>query len=122
LPPASISRGERIGYSGNTGDSSYPHLHFFAQQVVEECHDAEARTADLSLCPHVPVSFSSASPGDIISALAIEFGPTHIKSRELTALQRNFDPLLGSGTPLLYQGYTRVVGFDQRKFEKEFDL
>ena len=110
------------------------------------------------------------SPGDIISALAIEFGPTHIKSRELTALQRNFDgsheprvvmyatawcgyckkarqyfadnsidfveydiekdraakrdfdTLLGSGTPLLYQGYTRVVGFDQRKIEKEFDL
>ncbi len=62
------------------------------------------------------------SPGDIISALAIEFGPTHIKSRELTALQRDFDTLLGSGTPLLYQGYTRVVGFDQRKIEKEFDL
>ena len=110
------------------------------------------------------------SPGDIISALAIEFGPAHIKSRELSALQRNFDgandprvvmyatawcgyckkarqyftdngiefveydiekdraakrdydTLLGSGTPLLYQGYTRVVGFDQRRIEKDFDL
>ena len=38
------------------------------------------------------------------------------------AAKRDFDTLLGSGTPLLYQGYTRVVGFDQRKIEKEFDL
>jgi len=110
------------------------------------------------------------NPGDIISALADEFGSAHIKSRELKALQRNFDSnleprvimyatawcgyckkarqyfvangidfveydiekdraakrdfdtLLGSGTPLLYQGYTRVSGFDQRRIEKEFDL
>jgi glutaredoxin len=110
------------------------------------------------------------SPGDIVSALAIEFGPTHIKSRELKALQRNFDagnkPLVvmyatswcgycakarqyfakndiayveydiekdraakrdydtlhGSGTPLLYQGYTRVIGFDVDKIESKFDL
>ena len=25
-----------VEHSGNTGDSSYPHLHFFAQQLVEE--------------------------------------------------------------------------------------
>jgi glutaredoxin len=31
------------------------------------------------------------NPGGIISALAIEFGPGHIKSREVSALQRNFD-------------------------------
>jgi glutaredoxin len=109
-------------------------------------------------------------PGDIISALAIEYGPARIRARELTALQRNFgsneeprivmyatawcgyckkarqyfadngidfveydietdrsakrdfDALLGSGTPLLYQGYTRVAGFDQRRIEKYFNL
>lgn len=59
-----VVQGQVIGYSGNTGASSYPHLHFSAQQIIEECHDAEAKTADLGLCPQAPISFRNASPGN----------------------------------------------------------
>ncbi len=38
------------------------------------------------------------------------------------AARRDYHALLGSGTPLLYQGYTRVNGFDVRRIEREFDL
>jgi len=36
--------------------------------------------------------------------------------------KRDYDVLKGSGTPLVYQGYTRVVGFNQRQIEESFDL
>ncbi len=61
-----VSRGDVIGFSGNTGDSAYPHLHFFAQQLVDDCHDAQARTAKLERCPQVAIAFSNVSPGDAV--------------------------------------------------------
>ena len=67
-----VTRGEAFGYSGNSGSSSYPHLHFFVQQIIEECHDAGAKTADLALCPQVPISFSHASPGDTVLRERVE--------------------------------------------------
>jgi len=52
--------------SGNTGESSYPHLHFFAQQLVDDCHDAQTKTANFALCPQIPVSFSNVSPSSAV--------------------------------------------------------
>jgi glutaredoxin len=39
-----------------------------------------------------------------------------------SAARRDYNALLGSGTPLLFQGYARVSGFDVRRIEQEFDL
>jgi glutaredoxin len=109
-------------------------------------------------------------PGGLISAIAEEYGPDHVKEKERKALNRHFsrsgepivvmymtdwcgycrkarqyfvenripfvefdiekdhaarrdyNALMGSGTPLLYQGYKRVSGFDVRRIEREFDL
>ncbi len=109
-------------------------------------------------------------PGNIISAVAIEFGPEHVKPKERKALARNFDrdgdprvvmymtswcgycnqardyfvenripfvefnietdrsarrdydALQGSGTPLLYNGYARLSGFDRSRIESDLGL
>ncbi len=108
--------------------------------------------------------------GGIISSIAAEFGPEHVKDAERKALRRNFDikgnprvvmyatdwcgyckkarqyfaengidyvefdiekdrsaqrdfdTLLGSGTPLLYHGYARMVGFNERQVESQLNL
>lgn len=36
--------------------------------------------------------------------------------------KRDFDALLGSGTPLLYHGYARMVGFHKSEVDKRLDL
>lgn len=36
--------------------------------------------------------------------------------------RRDFDVLLGSGTPLLYHGYARMVGFNERHVKSQLDL
>lgn len=36
--------------------------------------------------------------------------------------KRDFDALLGSGTPLLYHGYARMAGFNERRIDSQLDL
>lgn len=61
-----VEQGDVIGLSGNTGDSAYPHLHLFAQQLIEACFDAKNHSADLDKCPHIPLSFKNISPNDTV--------------------------------------------------------
>lgn len=60
--------------------------------------------------------------GGVISSVAAEFSLEKVKKKERKALQRNFDALLGSGTPLLYHGYARMIGFNKRQVDSQLNL
>ncbi|MEO0366918.1 MAG: glutaredoxin family protein, partial [Pseudomonadota bacterium] len=107
------------------------------------------------------------SNGELLSAIAIEYGPDKLSRSAQRALARNFNPsgepvvvmyatescgycrkaeryfrergiaylerdiekdpsarrdfetLVGTGTPLLFHGYERMVGFDERKVKRK---
>jgi murein DD-endopeptidase MepM/ murein hydrolase activator NlpD len=57
-----VNQGDVVGYSGDTGMESIPHLHFHVIETNEDCF----KDGVLSSCSTVPISFKNASPNDKI--------------------------------------------------------
>lgn len=57
-----VNQGDVIGYSGDTGMESVPHLHFHVIEPNDECF----QNGTIGFCPTIPISFNNASPNEKI--------------------------------------------------------
>lgn len=57
-----VDQGDVIGYSGDTGMESIPHLHFHVIETNEDCF----KNGVIGSCSTIPISFKNASPNDKI--------------------------------------------------------
>jgi len=57
-----VNQGDVIGYSGDTGMESVPHLHFHVIEPNDDCF----KNGTVGICPTIPISFKNASPNDKI--------------------------------------------------------
>jgi murein DD-endopeptidase MepM/ murein hydrolase activator NlpD len=66
-PGQEVMQDDFIGFSGNTGVSTRPHLHFEVIELNEQCFSQGGNdSGKIDNCPSIPVSFSNAQPNDRI--------------------------------------------------------